>query len=250
MDFFPELGVGAMWAILLLLFLAVIVLSVFVAIAYERSSKCGGRGHRGFNGTTGFTGPAGVAGTATNTGATGPMGATGTAGSGAILGFASNEPVTLTTIIDGTADFGALIADGSSVSAVDVSGATISLIGAPAQALNEAFDAPRAGTITAISANYSNVSALVLGAGTADVTVQLWHAAAGTTTFAPLAGVTATIPLTGTLVLGTAGSDLVTGLSVAVVAGDRYLLVASVTTSGVAVAISLNGYVSAGLAIT
>lgn len=51
-------------------------------------------------------------------------------------------------------------------------------------------------------------------------------------------------------VLGTVGHTLVTGLSIPITAGNRYLLVASVATTGVAVAISANGYVSGGIAIS
>jgi BclB C-terminal domain-containing protein len=240
--------VGGFWLIgvgLGLLSLAAVIAALVVAgIAFRRSGRCARRGRTG---TTGPAGTSGSPGSATSTGATG---STGAPGAGAILGLASYTPVTLTTLAGGLADLGALIGFGSSVSAVNVSGATVSLVGAPTQALNEAFDAPRAGTITAISANYSNVAALALGSDTADVTVQLYHAAAGTTTFSPLAGVAATIPLTGTIVLGTAGSDLTTGLAVPVVAGDRYLLVASLTTTGIALVTTLSGYLSAGLAIS
>lgn len=238
-----------MWALLLLLLVAVIVLAVFVGKAYSKASHCGQRGRRGRTGETGATGDVGAAGTAVNTGATGATGAAGAAGSGAIIPFASSSPVSLTTDLAGAAALGALVGFGDSVSAVDVSAASVDLTGAPSQALDEAFDAPRAGTITAISANVSNILPLVLGAGTATVTVALYHAAAGTNVFTPLPGVAASVVFSGTLVLGSIGSDLTTGLAVPVIAGDRYLLVASVSSVGQLVAIAFNGYISAGLAI-
>lgn len=270
--------------LLLFLLVAVIVLAVFVAIAMRQSFRCAHRGRNGQRGCRGVTGPegeAGVSGTATNTGAggptgadgaegptgpegvagtatntgaagpTGPTGAAGTPGPESMIPFASSIPVTLTTVLGGTglADLGAVIGFGGSISSIDVSGLTIDLAGTPGQAINEAFNASRDGTITSISATYSNVLALALGLGTATVNVQLYHAAATSNVFSPLSGVVASIPLTGTLVLGTTGADLVTGLSVPVVAGDRYLLVAFVTTDDVFVAISANGYISAGVGI-
>jgi BclB C-terminal domain-containing protein len=172
----------------------------------------------------------------------------GPASAGAIIPFASSQPAVTSVLGNGLADEGALVGFGAVANSVAVGGATIDLTGSPGTALDMAFVAPRNGTITSFGLFLSNVSTLALGGGTASVMGTIYHASAGSNTFSPLA-VSATIPFTGTIVLGTTGNALTTGLSVPVIAGDRYILVLSATTTGLAVVVSLNVYASAGLNI-
>jgi BclB C-terminal domain-containing protein len=235
------------WLVVALLLVAILTIT---SLNYSRSlgiKKCYVRGKTGSTGAAGAIGPTGLAGTATNTGAAGP---TGAVSGGSIIPFASAAPISVATIApSGVASLAALLGFANSVSNVAVAASTVSLVGNGGP-FDFAFDAPRSGTVTAISANFSNVAALILGGGvTASLEVQLYHAAAGSNTFTGLPVTVTLSALTGTLVLGTTAFGLTTGLSQAVVAGDRYLLVATVTTTGTALAVSINGYLSAGLNI-
>jgi BclB C-terminal domain-containing protein len=149
----------------------------------------------------------------------------------------------------GLSSVGALLGNGNS-GEIAVAGGALSLVGAGG-VTDFAFDIARPGTITAISANYSNVTPVTIPTGgTATLSVQVFHAAAGSNAFTALTPVIVNLTIPGTLVLGTTASGLTTGLSQAVVAGDRYLIVGYVTTTGTAASTSLNGYLSAGINIT
>lgn len=197
---------------------------------------------------TGDTGPQGIPGTAVNTGATGSVGPTGAVSAGAIIPFASGLPISLTATFTGLADLGAVIGFGSSFDGISVGGGSVSLVGAPGSALDMAWSAPRSGTLSSIAASYSNVLALNLLSNSATVNVTLYSAVAGSNTFTPLAA-TVSMVLTGNLVLGTTSSGLTFPLAIPVVAGSRYLCVASVTTAGPTTPTTLNGYISAGVNI-
>lgn len=170
---------------------------------------------------------------------------------GSIVPFASGLPVTMTTILGGLVGTTALLGFGNSVSGVSLVGGTIDLTGAGGTLLNFGFVAPRAGTITAMSAHFSSTLALSLIGSTVNITAQLYAAPSGSNAFAPIPGATVALTpaLTGILALGTVSTGLSTGLSIPVTAGSRYLMVYSATATGIGLVNTIVGYGSAGVNI-
>ena len=206
--------------------------------------KRGKRGHRGSRGDDGTTGDTGA------TGPTGATGATGATGSSAIIPFASGEPDALVHVLGGLLDTGALVGFGSSMDGVAVGGGTIDLTGGVGFPSNMAFSMPRDGTLTQLSAFFSNALIVAVLPAGVSVVVQLYRSTTPDNIFTPVPGALVTMPLTaGVLGLG----DFVSGttpLAVAVSNEDRLLLVARVTVSGSPdIAVAVTGYISAGLAI-
>ena len=211
----------------------------------------GATGADGATGATGADGATGATGADGATGATGADGATGATGASAIIPYASGDPVTLDILAEGLAGIPAYLGFGSSAPGVDVFGASISLGGSSGLA-NFAFTVPRSGTITSVYADFTVLAAASLSLGTTSVQVQLYLAPAGSATFAPLAGTS--FALTPGVAFVTIG-QLLTGnvsASVAVNAGDQLLMVFGATNDGgvLVVAGSINGYASAGVAIS
>ncbi|WP_118951586.1 exosporium glycoprotein BclB-related protein [Taibaiella helva] len=170
---------------------------------------------------------------------------------GTIIPFSSGLPVTVTTIAGGLVGTSALLGFGSSVSGVSLVGTNIDLTGAGGTLLNFGFVAPRAGTITAMSAQFSTTLALSLLGSNITITGQLYTAPAGSNTFAPVPGAVVTMApaLTGVLAIGATSSGTATGLSIPVVAGNRYLMVCSATATGITLLNTITGYASAGVNI-
>lgn len=214
-------------------------------MSHSSHSRCcvpGPRGPTGSTGPTGATGPSGASGV------TGPAGAPGAAVS--MFKFASGLPVVLTTLGSGLASTGAVIADGNSGSTVILTGPTIDLTGGIGVPAGMAFTAATPSALQSLNVTYSNVLALALGSTTASLVVQLYASSSATSTvFAPVSGVLVTIPLTGTLVVGGVSQAAATVSPATLTTGLRYVLVASVSAS-TALAISLTGYVSAGLSFS
>lgn len=173
------------------------------------------------------------------------------ANTGSIIPFASGLPVTVTTILGGLAGTTALVGFGSSVSGVSLLGGNLDLTGAGGTLLNFSFVAPRAGTITSMSAHFSTTAALSLVGTTVNITAQLYSAPSGSNSFAPIPGasVTLTPALTGVISLGAVSTGLSTGLSIPVTAGSRYLMVYSATAAGITLINTVAGYASAGVNI-
>jgi BclB C-terminal domain-containing protein len=173
------------------------------------------------------------------------------ASSGSIVPFASGLPVTLTTLLGGLTGTSGLIGFGSSVSGVTIVGGTVDLTGAGGTLLNFSFVAPRAGTITSMSAHFSTTLALSLIGTTVNVTAQLYSAAAGSNSFAPVPGASVALApsLAGLINIGSISSGTTSGLSIPVVAGTRYLLVYSASSTGISPLNTVVGYASAGLNI-
>jgi len=214
-------------------------------------------------GPTGATGPAGVTGptgavstTPGPTGPTGPTGAdstvpgpTGATGASAIIPFASGEPDTFVHLLGGLLDTGAVIGFGSSLSSVAVGGATIDLTGGVGLAINMAFSMPRAGTLSGLSAFFSVAAAVSLFPADSAVVIQVYQSTTPDNIFSPVPGALVTLPLpVGAPAIGTFFSGAAS-FAASVNTNDRLLLVARVTVTGLDVATTAVGYVSAGLSI-
>jgi BclB C-terminal domain-containing protein len=154
----------------------------------------------------------------------------------------------MTTASDGTANEGALISFGSVANSVSVVGGTVDLTGSVGQPIDEAWVQPRSGTMTSLSVMYSNVVPVSLSPGSAVINVALYTAISGSNTFAST-GTSVNMPLSGSLVLGTTEVANTGAISIPIIAGNRYLLVASITTTGISGSTSLTGYISAGINI-
>jgi len=210
----------------------------------------GNTGATGPQGLLGPTGPQGIPGAATNTGATGPQGllgptgpqgipgaatntgATGPAGAGAIIPFGSNHGVSLSTDTNGTASVACEIGFGGSAFLNLLTGSLDTLN------LNDVVDlsfvAPRDGTITALSASFSNTIALSLGTASITITAQLYSTKSGSNIFTPVSGANVVLSpaFTGTVDIGTVSAGSKTGLSIQVTTPTRYLLLFSSESKG------------------
>jgi BclB C-terminal domain-containing protein len=171
---------------------------------------------------------------------------------GSIITYASNLPVTLTTIAGGLAGTGALIGFGNSVSGITISAGTIDITGGIGISLNLGFTAPRNGTIKSISTFFSTAAALSLIGSTVTVKAQLYKSnSINSNVFSPVTGTLVALSpgLTGILSAGTTCTDILTGLSIPVTAQSRYLLVFSASASGLSLITTAIGYASAGISI-
>ena len=159
------------------------------------------------------------------------MTGTGATGSGAIIPYASGLPASLTTVLGGLLNTSSLVGFGNNASGVTISGGTIDLTGAAGTLLNFAFSASRAGTITSLAAYFSTTAGLSLVGSTITLTAQLFRSTTPNNTFTAVPGAVVTLSpaLTGILSLGTISSGLTSGLSIPVTAGDRLLMVFSVS---------------------
>jgi len=222
------------------------------------SGPTGPAGIVGPAGPTGPTGPAGVAGQTGPTGPigisivgptgpTGPTGPAGPAGTGAIIPFASGNPVALTSLLGGAPGTGALIGFGNATEGVPVSGPTIDVTSVP----NYAFSIPRAGTITAVSGFFSSTTALALIATTVTIHGELYCSSIPANTLAPVPGTFVVLgpALTGIVGIGTISSGSVTGLNIPITAQSRCAMVYSINASGLSLINTVVGYVSGGLVI-
>lgn len=178
----------------------------------------------------------------------GPTGPTGASGGSAIIPFASGEPGELVHVLGGLLDTGMLVGFGSSLEGVDVGSGTIDLTGAVGFPTNMAFSMPRDGTLTQLSAFFSNVLEVLL-TDDVSVDVQVYRSTTPDNVFTAIPGAVVQMLLpAGTIVVGGVFSGTVP-LAVDVSNQDRLLLVARLTVPGTDVAVSVTGYVSAGLAI-
>ncbi|WP_025680505.1 exosporium glycoprotein BclB-related protein, partial [Paenibacillus massiliensis] len=214
----------------------------------------GATGETGVTGVTGATGETGVTGVTGATGETGATGATGaTGGGGSITPFASGGTIVMTTILGGLVGTTSLVGFGSSATGITLGlGDTIDLTGdVLGPLINFAFSAPRAGTITSISAFFSNTIALNVLGTSFTITAQLYQSAApGSNIFNPVAGALVDMALPGTIALGGTTSGITTGLNIPVTAQGRLLLVFSATATGLNLINTITGYASAGVAIS
>lgn len=166
-----------------------------------------------------------------------------------IIPFSSGAPLMLTTVLGGLLNSGAAMGFGNSVSGLSQIGGIID-----ATSINNfAFSVPRDGTITSLSASFSNTIALTLIGSTLNVTAQLYQAYSSSSnifTAVPGAIVTLAPSYTGIVSIGTVANGSTSGLSIPVTAGTRLMMVVrSDITAGLDVATSMSGYASAGLSI-
>lgn len=163
---------------------------------------------------------------------------------GSIIPFASGiVPVVLTSVLGGAIGTVSMVGFGTSIPGVTLTGTNIDLTAATG---TEAFSVPRAGTITSISASLSATIALTL-TGTATVRAQIYRAVAGSNVFSPTDAFVDLAPALSVIAVGTItfGTRNVTPVPVA--AGDRLLMIFSVTSSGIVTTIT--GNASAGINI-
>lgn len=205
----------------------------------------------GATGDTGATGPTGATGATGLVGVTGATGPTGPAGSGAIIPIASGLPVTVTTILGGLPGTGSLIGFGNSAATSGIISANIDLTGGPGVLQNFAFSVPRSGTITSISAYFSNITAMSLIGTTVTLTGQLYASTAPNNSFSPVAGTQVTLApaMTGVVAIGTISNGITTGLSIPVTPQTRLLYVVSASATGLTLVNTVQGYWSGAVAI-
>lgn len=165
---------------------------------------------------------------------------------GSIIPFSSGvTPVALTSLVTGLIATPSLIGFGTAIPGVTLVGETVDLSGV----LTEAFTVPRAGSITGLSASFSATLAVTL-VGTTTVTATIYRAPAGSTTYtATTATVNLAPPFTGLIAIGTTAFGSGSFAPVPVTAGDKLVMIYSMTTAGVAVAQVLTGTASAGITI-
>ncbi|MGE7690878.1 exosporium glycoprotein BclB-related protein [Lysinibacillus sp. NPDC097214] len=165
---------------------------------------------------------------------------------GSIIPFASGiSPVVLATIASGLIDTVSIVGFGSAFPGVSLVGNNIdlTLVG------TEAFNAPRAGTITAISASFSVLAAITV-AGTVTIRAQVYRADAGSNIFSPTTALVDLIPSLTTFAVGTFASGTTNVTPVPVAAGDRLVMVFSATAAGIAPLVNvIEGNGSAGITI-
>ncbi|HWI49159.1 MAG TPA: exosporium glycoprotein BclB-related protein [Rummeliibacillus sp.] len=166
------------------------------------------------------------------------------AATGSIIPFSSGiVPVILTSLASGLNGTVSLVGFGTSIPGVTLTGTNIDLTTATG---TEAFSVPRAGNITSISASLSATVAVTL-TGSATVRAQIYRAVAGSNVFSPTTAFVDLTPALSTIAVGTITSGTANVAPVPVAAGDRLLMVFSVTTSvGVA---TITGNASAGINI-
>lgn len=169
---------------------------------------------------------------------------------GAIIPYASSQPVSLTTNSSGPVNM-AILGFGSSALGITAAGGVIDLTGGSSQNINYAFSLPRSGTITSLSGYFSSTDPLFLLGTTVTITGQLYSATTPNNVFTAIPGATVTLApaLTGAVSLGTVSNGITTGLSIPVTAQTRLLLVFSASAAGLSLSNTINGYASAGVSI-
>ncbi|WP_083773460.1 exosporium glycoprotein BclB-related protein [Desulfofarcimen acetoxidans] len=141
----------------------------------------------------------------------------------------------MTTIALGLVGTASIVGFVSSATGITISGETIDLTGGVTGPLiNFAFSAPRSGTITSITAYFSNTILLSLTGTTITITAQLYSSTTPNNTFSPVPGAVVTLApaLTGTISLGSTSHSITTELSIPITQETRLLLVFSATATG------------------
>lgn len=166
---------------------------------------------------------------------------------GTMIPYASGKTlVNLSTNAIGSALNYAFIGFGA---AIDVVGPLFGSIDV-ATVLDEAFSVSRAGALTAISASYTEPSTFNLGNRIFIVNARIYRATAGSTSFFATNATVDLNPLTGNIIAGTTiHGENDNFPPVLVKAGDRLLMVFSLTEVGAVGVGNLQGRVSAGLTI-
>ena len=169
------------------------------------------------------------------------------ANTGSIIPFSSGTvPVVLTSLVGGVVDTVSTIGFGSTVSGIIVVENTIDL--PLPTGSTDSFSVPRAGKVTAISASFTETIGVAV-VGNTTIRAQVYRAPAGSNTFvATNAFVDLTPAVTGAVAVGTTYEATANIANVPVTAGDRLVMVFSV--SGASAAVVLTGTASAGITIS
>lgn len=168
----------------------------------------------------------------------------------AIIPYASNVPVTLTTITGGLVGLGSLIGFGNAVSGIGLTAGNVDLTGGTGININLGFSVPRNGTLKSITGFFSNTAALSLIGTSVIINAQLYSNDGTSNLFVPVPGGSVSLPaISGTIAIGTTRNAIVNGLSIPVNAQSRYILFFSCTASGLSLINTIAGYASAGVSI-
>ena len=160
----------------------------------------------------------------------------------------------MTTVLGGLAGTAGLVGFGSSASNVTLQpGPAIDLTGTIfGPILDFAFSVPVDGTITSISAFYSETIGINLLGTTITITAQLYSAPANSNSFTPVPGASVTLvpPLTGIVPLGFISNGINSPIAIPVTATTRLMMVFSASATGTSIlANTVVGYASAGISI-
>ena len=169
---------------------------------------------------------------------------------GSIIPFSSGiSGVVLTT--DGTGAVATVSALGFGTALNGIVPAADGTITLPVGTITEAFNVPRTGTISAISATFTETTEVTLPAGAVGtITARIYRAPAGSSLFTPTnAFVNLTPTVTGTVAPGTVYQGTASA-NVPVLPGDRLILVYSVAGTGITAAVGLTGTGTAGITIS
>lgn len=169
----------------------------------------------------------------------------------AIIPYASNTPITMTTIAGGLVGTVALMGFGNSISSIGLVSGNVDLMATPGTAINYGFSIPRAATIKSITAMYANSALLSLIGTNITITAQVYVANPLSSIFSPVPGaqVTLTPNLTGNIVIGYTAQGIISNLNIAITPQSRVLLVYSATATGLSLINSITGYASAGISL-
>lgn len=153
----------------------------------------------------------------------------------------------LTSVAGGLVGLPAIVGYGESLPLATVLGITIDLTGLG----DLTFMVPRDGVITALSAFYSVTTGLAIVGSTVNITAQLYSAspADNVLTAVPGSEVILTPGLSGIINIGDTASATA-ALNISVTAGTRLALVFSIDVSGIGIATTIIGTISAGVAIS
>jgi BclB C-terminal domain-containing protein len=110
---------------------------------------------------------------------------------------------------------------------------------------------PRAGTITSISAYFSNSTTQILIGNSVFVTAQLYESTTPNDAFSPVLGASVTLApaLANIAPVGTLCNGTTSGLNISVTNQTRLMMVYSVTSIVPGTAVTVTGYGSAGVSI-
>lgn len=176
-------------------------------------------------------------------------------GIGAIIPYASGDPMGMSTDDNGNPALVALLGFGSSVDGVPLSGGQIDLTGGAGQNLAYAFSVPSDGVITAISAYFSTATPIALLTNTTvTIKAQLYESTTPDNIFTPIPGAQVILSptiTTGVLPAGSVSHGVVTGLNIPVTSETRLLMVYSISATGASVdQILILGYAGGSVAFT
>ncbi|PWJ58057.1 BclB C-terminal domain-containing protein [Dyadobacter jejuensis] len=164
-----------------------------------------------------------------------------------IIPYASGTPITMNTTVGGLTDNASVIGFGSSTSGISLVGGNISAAFIP----NMAFSMPRDGTITSISAYFSNTVAITLVGSTVTISAQLYQSTTLNDLFTPVPGAIVTLApsLTGIVAIGSISNGITSGLNIPITAQTRLMLVFNISADGMSHIHVVTGYASAGVGI-